>query len=325
VAIFYLQVQDVSRGAGRSAVAAAAYRSGERLRDERTGTLHNYSRRTDVRHTEILLPDGLAGGAAAWAAERASLWNAAERAEVRRNARVACEYQVALPVELDDAQRLELARSFARELAQRHGVAVDLAVHAPRRGGDARNHHAHLLATSRQVTAAGFGAKAGLHMSADQRLQLSLPDRIAELLAIRARWASLSNEALASAGLQQRIDHRSLRDQGIDREPVPRIPMAAVQIERRGGVSPVAQRIREQYRARVQGRRERALALPATPPAAAPTELEDIRHQAREAWLELRRQATRQPAAAAASPYIKESPAKTQPEATPRADRDLAL
>ncbi|MGH8230814.1 MAG: MobQ family relaxase [Steroidobacteraceae bacterium] len=323
MAIFYLQVQDVSRGAGRSAVAAAAYRSGERLRDERTGSLHNYSRRTDVRHSEILLPDGLAAGGPGWAADRASLWNAAERAEVRRNARVACEYQVALPAELDDAQRLKLARAFARELAQRHGVAVDLAVHAPRRGGDARNHHAHLLTTTRQLTAAGFGAKAGLHMSAEQRAQLRLPDRIAELLAIRARWATLSNEALAAAGLQQRIDHRSLRAQGIDREPVPRIPMAAVQIERRGGVSPVAQRLREQYRARVQGRQERALNLPATQLGAAPSELEDIRRQAREAWVELRRQATRPPAAAA--PYIKESPAKTQPEAAPKADRDLAL
>ncbi|HEY3730215.1 MAG TPA: MobQ family relaxase [Steroidobacteraceae bacterium] len=325
MAIFYLQVQDVSRSAGRSAVAAAAYRAGERLRDERTGTLHNYSRRTDVRHTEILLPRGLAGSDPGWATERASLWNAAERAEVRRNARVACEYQVALPAELTDTQRLALARSFARELAQRHSVAVDLAVHAPRPGGDARNHHAHLLATTRQVTAAGFGAKAGLHMQAEQRLQLGLPDRIAEMVAIRARWAVLSNEALAAAGLQQRIDHRSLRAQGIDREPVPRIPMAAVQIERRGAVSPIAQRIRAQYRDRVQRRRERAPAIPEARPAAAPTELEDIRRQAREAWLELRRQGGYPAAVTASAPHIEESPSKAQPEAVPKADRDLAL
>ncbi|MGH8230449.1 MAG: MobQ family relaxase [Steroidobacteraceae bacterium] len=325
MAIFYLQIQDVSRGAGRSAVAAAAYRAGERLRDERTGTLYNHSRRTDVRHTEILLPRGVAGSDPGWAAERASLWNAAERAELRRNARVACEYQVALPAELNDTQRLELARSFARELAHRHGVAVDLAVHAPRAGGDARNHHAHLLATTRQVTATGFGAKAGLHMQAEQRLQLGLPDRIAEMVAIRARWAALSNEALAAAGLQQRIDHRSLRAQGIDREPLPRIPIASVQIERRGAVSPVAQRIRAQYRDRVQQRRARAPATPAARSAAAPTELEDIRRQAREAWLELRRQSAQPPSAAASSPYIEESPSKAQPEATPKADRDLAL
>ncbi|HEY1725032.1 MAG TPA: MobQ family relaxase [Steroidobacteraceae bacterium] len=320
MAIFHLQVQDVARGAGRSAVAAAAYRAGERLRDERTGTLHNHSRRTDVRHSEILLPNGLTGQDAGWAAERASLWNAAERAERRRNARVACEYQVALPAELDDAQRLALARTFARELSQRHGVAVDLAVHAPRRGGDERNHHAHLLSTTRQVTAAGFGAKAGLHMSAEQRLQSGLPDRIVELVAIRERWAALSNGALAAAGLQQRIDHRSLRAQGIDREPMPRIPMAAVQIERRGGFSPVAQRLREQYRARIQGRRERA------PHAStAPTELEAIRRQAREAWLELRRQAAPEPATAAGKSYIEVSPPKAPPEASPKPDQDLAL
>jgi hypothetical protein len=324
VAIFYLQVQDVSRAAGRSAVAAAAYRAGERLRDERTGTLHNHSRRTDVRHAEILVPQGLRG-APAWAADRASLWNAVERAELRRNARVACEYLVALPAELDDVPRLELARSLARELAQRHGVAVDLAVHAPRPGGDARNHHAHLLTTTRQLTATGFGAKAGLHMSSEQRAHLGLPDRIAELVAIRARWAALSNEALAAAGLQQRIDHRSLRAQGIDREPVPRIPMAAMQIERRGEVSPVAQRLRDQYRARVQVRRDRTRAIATAQSTAVPSELEDIRRQAREAWLELRRRGARQVAATAVPPYIEESAAKTQPETAPKVDRDLAL
>ncbi|HEY4972225.1 MAG TPA: MobA/MobL family protein [Steroidobacteraceae bacterium] len=172
MAIFHLNIKSVSRGAGRSATAAAAYRAGERIRDERTGVLHNYSHRTDVSHTEILLPSALSAADCAWATQRASLWNAAERAEHQRNARVAREFQVALPAELDAAQRLALVRTFARELAERHNVAVDLAVHAPRAGGDPRNHHAHLLATSRQVTAMGLGPKAGLDMDSGERQRL---------------------------------------------------------------------------------------------------------------------------------------------------------
>ncbi len=152
MAIFYLQIKSISRGSGRSAIAAAAYRAGERLRDERTGQLHNHSRRTDVSHKEILLPSRLNGAQAGWAMDRATLWNAAERRASRRYARGAREYQLALPAELTAAQRLELARAFSRELADRHDVAVDLAVHAPRAGGDPRNHHAHLLVTSRAVT-----------------------------------------------------------------------------------------------------------------------------------------------------------------------------
>jgi len=295
LAIFHLQIKSISRGAGRSATAAAAYRAGERIRDERTGLLHNYSRRTDVSYKEILLPSRLHGADCAWAADRASLWNAAERVESRRNARVAREYQVALPAELNPEQRLQLARTLARELADRYNVAVDLAVHAPRAAGDPRNHHAHLLATSREVTAAGFGAKAGLDMESDERQRRGLPAGIAEIRAVRERWAVLSNEALAAAGLEGRVCHRSLRAQGIDREARPHIPFAAIQLERRGLRSEIAERIRERYRVRVQARQAAAQGL----------DLQTVRRQAREAWLQLRGQAAAelgQPQA-----YIKES------------------
>jgi ATP-dependent exoDNAse (exonuclease V) alpha subunit len=304
MAIFYLQIKSISRGAGRSAPAAAAYRAGERIRDERTGVLHNHSRRTDVKHKEILLPSSLQGAGIAWAADRASLWNAAERAERRRNSRVAREYQVALPAELDEAQRLALARSFSRELADRYNVAIDLAVHEPRAGGDARNHHAHLLATSRQITPLGFGAKAGLDMQSTERLRRGLPAGIAEIKVTCERWAVLSNQALAAAGLQVRIDHRSLRAQGIDREPLPRLPLAAIYMERRGLRSEIAERIREGYRARVQARLAQA-ARRAAASAQAP-DLDAVRRQAREAWLQLRAHAA-QPESAQWRPYGKES------------------
>jgi ATP-dependent exoDNAse (exonuclease V) alpha subunit len=301
MALFRLQINPISRAAGRSAPAAAAYRAGERIRDERTGVLHNYSRRRDVSHVEIFLPGTLAPGEAEWARDRARLWNAAEAAEQRRNSRVAREYQVSLPPELTAEQRLKLARGFCRELADRHNVAVDLAIHAPRAGGDPRNHHAHLLTTTREISAAGLEGKAGLDMAYSERSRRGLAAGLHEMVAIRERWATLNNEALRAAGLDVRVDHRSLQAQGIDREPLPSIPFVAYQMERRGLRSEVAERIRERYRARVAARAERQAsadsvqtgdpAQAALPLLREVSGLEELRRRAREAWLQLRREA----------------------------------
>lgn len=320
MAICHFDTKSISRGAGRSAIAAAAYRAGERLRDERTGKLHNYSRREDVSHKEILLPSHLRGADAAWATDRASLWNAAERAERQRNSRVAREYQVALPAELGAEHRLQLARTFAQELADRHNVAVDLAVHAPRPEGDPRNYHAHLLVTTREVTAAGLGAKAGLDMNSDEQRRRGPPFGIAEIKALRERWAVLNNAAFAAAGLAVRIDHRSLRAQGIEREPTPRIPFTAFRMERRGQYSPIAQKLRERYRERVQARLARSQGM----------DLETVRRQAREAWLKLRAEAATpagQQRSAAAEQQRSAAPQQRSGAALERdaADQDLSL
>jgi ATP-dependent exoDNAse (exonuclease V) alpha subunit len=109
------------RAGGSSAASAAAYRAGERIRDERTGRTYDHSERQDVLHKEIVLPGRFADEDMAWARDRASLWNAAESAETRKNARVAREYLVALPVELSPPQRLELVRAFSQELSDRYG------------------------------------------------------------------------------------------------------------------------------------------------------------------------------------------------------------
>src|ERR1700753_822282 len=132
MAILYCQISSISRGKGRSAVAAAAYPSGERLRDERTGKLHNYARRTDVPHKEILLPTGLAAGRIPWVRDRAQLWNPAGKSDSRPNARIAREFQVSLPHELSPERRMALARTFSQDMADRYRVVVDLAVHEPR-------------------------------------------------------------------------------------------------------------------------------------------------------------------------------------------------
>jgi ATP-dependent exoDNAse (exonuclease V) alpha subunit len=308
VAIFYMQISSVGRGAGRRATVAAAYRAGERIRDERTGELHNYTRRRDVLHTEIFLPAQVDASAAAWARNRERLWNTAEHAEKRHNARVAREYQVALPPELNVAQRTTLARTFAREVAERYKVAVDLAVHDPRPDGDSRNFHAHLLTTTREVTPTGLGAKAGLDMAGRERRRRELPDHRQEYLTLRERWATLTNEALREANVEARIDHRSLAAQGIDREPLPKIPLMHLKMEQRGVRSELAEGLRAGYRERVQRRLERsahAANVPVSAPAATnavaaastqrdatplaqSNDLEEIRRQAREAWLRLR-------------------------------------
>jgi ATP-dependent exoDNAse (exonuclease V) alpha subunit len=303
MAVYFLNMKTFGRAGGSSAASAAAYRAGERIRDERTGRTYDHSERQDVMHKEIVLPSQFTDEEMAWARDRASLWNAAESAETRKNARVAREYLVALPIELLPPQRLELVRGFSQELSDRYGFAVDLAIHAPRDfpGSDPRNFHAHLLATTREVRVEGLGAKTALDMSDGNRRQLGLPPAINELLHVRERWAAVTNEALQEARIATRVDHRSLDAQGIDREPRPHIPRAAFEMERHGYRSVVAERMREEYRARVQARLERdagheisgpAVRTAAEPSAlgsaAKPQSLEDIRREARENWLRLR-------------------------------------
>jgi ATP-dependent exoDNAse (exonuclease V) alpha subunit len=286
MAIFFLQISSISRGAGRRATAAAAYRAGERIRDQRSGELHNFSRRRDVLHTEIFVPEQFAGTPLAWARSREHLWNTAEHAEKRHNSRVAREFQVTLPPELSALERVSLARGFARELSERYRIAVDLAVHAPRPEGDPRNFHAHLLATTREITPAGLGAKAGLDMEARERRKRELPDHRQEYVNVRERWALLTNEALRAANISVRVDHRSLAAQGIDREPLPAIPLLHLRMEQQGVRSEVAEQLRRDYRERVE--RRAAAREPAAAGAAAPQDLEEVRRQARAAWLQLR-------------------------------------
>ena len=233
MAIFHLSVKTISRSAGRSSTAAAAYRSGVEITDERTGEIHDYRRKAGVESAELFLPDG----APEWATDRAKLWNAAEQSEKRKNSTVAREFEVALPSELSADQRRKLAHDFARELVKRHGFAVDVAIHAPGKEGDTRNHHAHILCTTRKLTAEGFTEKTR-----------ELDDRATgaqEVTHWREQWAGLTNAALERAGHAVRVDHRSLEMQGIDREPAIHLGPSATAIERRGEVSEKTQHHQE--------------------------------------------------------------------------------
>lgn len=261
MAIYHLSVKPVSRTGGRSATAAAAYRAADRVRDLATGKVFDYTRKSGVTHTEIVLPTAMAARDVNWARDRQQLWNAAEAAEKRKDARVAREYEVALAHELNSKQRMDLVRGFAAELANLYGVAVDFAIHRPHREGDARNYHAHLLTTTREVTPTGLGEKAAIEWSDTAREQRGLKSARKELTEIRERWALLTNEKLLEHGHDIRIDHRSLKAQGIERQPTTHLGPAVAGMERRGIETEVGNRIREEQRQEMQRRLERAAEL----------------------------------------------------------------
>lgn len=220
MAIYHLSIKPISRSKGRSAVAAIAYRVAEMIKDERTGEIHDYTRKQGVEDSFIITPKG-----AEWAQDRLSLWNAAEAAEKRSNARVAREYEIALPSELDMKERRALAETFAKSLSERYGVAADVAIHAPHRDGDQRNYHAHIMTTTREVSRWGLGNKTRILDDRETGPQ--------EVEAVREIFSNQVNQALERKNIEQRVDHRSLERQGIDRVATIHQGVEVTQIERR--------------------------------------------------------------------------------------------
>jgi hypothetical protein len=247
MAIYHLRATMISRSQGRSATAAAAYRVAERIEDRRTGLTFDYAARGGVDHTEILAPDH----APDWVRDRSELWNRVEESETRKNSQVAREVRVALPDELTHAQRVALVRDYAQAQFVDRGMVADIALHAPGREGDERNHHAHILLTTREVDAeGGFTIK-----NRDW-------NKVEVLESWREAWARDSNAALERAGIEDRVDHRTLvaqrdealemasvaRERGdegaelhetlramsLDRPPLPQLSLGAWQLKERG-------------------------------------------------------------------------------------------
>lgn len=243
--IYHANLKTFSRSHGQSATAAAAYRSGTKIADARTGVSHDYRHRQGVASAEIFAPQG----SPSWAYNAELLWNAAEAAERRSNACVARELEVSLPEELNVQQRADLAHGLANLLVERYQVAVLAAVHEPSSGNDFRNFHVHLQFSTRVIGPDGFGAKVRL-----------LDDRSTgpnEVRALRAEVAQCINDALKKAGNEARVDHRTLNLQARDaarrgdldavaalsREPTKHLGRAATALARRG---------RDSHRAREQ-------------------------------------------------------------------------
>ncbi len=212
----------MSRSAGRSVVAAAAYRLGECFHDERYQTVHDYTRRRGVECTFTVAPVD----APAWAHDPEALWNAAERAETRKNSTLAREVELALPSLLEPADRQRIAERFAAALVERYNVAVSVAIHEPGKHGDDRNYHAHILFTTREMTPEGLGKKT--RVLDDKKTG---PQEVTKL---RQLAADIINEHLAAAHADIRVDHRSFEERGIDREPTTHLGPAASEMERRG-------------------------------------------------------------------------------------------
>ena len=244
MAIYHHHVSLISRKAGRSATAAAAYRAGEKIEDTRTGEVHDYSRKSDVLSAEIIMPAGIT-----WSPDRSELWNAVEHKNKRDNAQVAREFLIALPHELNAEQRAELARSYAQHLADTYQIAVDVALHRPgevlnRETGELEgngNWHAHLLTTTNRVTndeAKRLGNKAReldpiaskRRIDKDEALKTGQPNAVERE---RVVWCDLTNAALERAGFDVRVDHRSNEARGLDSEPTMHLGPAAAEMERR--------------------------------------------------------------------------------------------
>ena len=203
MAIYHLSVKVISRSAGRSAVAAAAYRSAGHLNDERIDRTHDFTNKGGVVHSEVLLPEGAPGHLS----DREQLWNAVEASEKRKDAQLSREVEFAIPRELNQEQGIALARDFVeREFVDR-GMIADLNVHWDIGADGLAKPHAHVMLTMREVDGDGFGAK----VRDWNRTEL--------VEHWRERWAEHVNERLAELDIDARIDHRSLEAQGIDLEP----------------------------------------------------------------------------------------------------------
>lgn len=242
IAIYHCNISIVSRGKGKSAVAAAAYRSGEKLTNEWDGMTHDYTRKGGVVHTEILLPPN----APPSFSDRSTLWNSVELYEKAGNAQLAREIDAALPIELSREEQIRLVREYCSSQFVSRGMCVDYAIHDTGSG----NPHCHIMLTMRPLDERGaWAAKSKKEYDLDENGErIRLPSgkykaRKVDLtgwndkgnaLLWRKAWADISNAYLERAGSPERIDHRSNAERGIDELPTVHMGVAACQMEKKG-------------------------------------------------------------------------------------------
>ena len=214
MAIYHFSAKVISRAAGSSAVASAAYRSASRLPDERLGRDHDFSNKTGVVHSEIMLPEG----APERLSDRPALWNEVEAGELRKDAQLAREIEFAIPCELSQEQGIALAREFAQREFVERGMVADLNVHWDVDAAGLAKPHAHVMLTMRAVDEDGFGAKVRDWNRTDL------------LQGWREAWADHVNQRLAELDIDARVDHRSFQAQGIGLEPQHTIGPAAARM-----------------------------------------------------------------------------------------------
>ena len=223
MAIYHLSSQIIKRSMGRSSVAAAAYRAGQKLLDERTGLVHDYRAKTGCDHQLILAPEH----APDWVFERAQLWNRVEQKEKRKDAQLCREIDIALPVELTQAQMIALVTQYAQSAFIELGMIADIAFHHL----DSHNPHCHIMLTMRDLIGADLGAK-----------NRQWNDK-ALLVQWRSNWSAQVNRALQRVGSRSRIDHRTLKAQQIHRPPTEHLGVAVNQmVNKASGVEDIPER-----------------------------------------------------------------------------------
>lgn len=217
MAIYHLSVQTISRGKGKSCVASAAYRAGEKLYDEKQQLSHNYTKKKEIE-SEIIAPSN----APEWVYNRQKLWNEVDKSETRCNSRTAREINVALPLELSKNQQKELARNFVKESFVEKGMVADLCFHF----NDSNNPHFHVMLTTREISQDGFTVK---NRAWDKK------ELVEEW---REQWANHANKALEKAGVAERIDHRSYKEQGVDQLPTIHLGKTSSEMQKKGLTNP---------------------------------------------------------------------------------------
>ncbi len=241
MAIYHFSVNVISRSAGRSATAAAAYRAAEKIRDDRTGEIHDYTKKKGVDEKFILAPESVPS----WVHNRSKLWNKVEEVERRKDSQLAREINVAIPTELNKNQQVRLVKEFVREEYVKEGKIADIAFHEL----NSHNPHAHIMLTMREINQEGFGLK-----NRDWNKKELLEKK-------RKAWSTYANHALEKAGFMQKIDHRTLSEQGVNRIPQIHLGSAVTAMTSRGVETDKGNRYREIEKANKQIEKlERSLA-----------------------------------------------------------------
>lgn len=247
MAIYHFHCKIISRGQGRSAVGASAYRSGTQMTNDFDGIEHDYTKKQGVVHSEVMLPEQ----APEKFENRSVLWNEVEQQEKGRKAQLAREVEVALPRELSRAEQVRLVRDYVQENFVKKGMCADIAIHDK---GDG-NPHAHIMLTTRPIEKDGsWGAKATNEYVLDKdgkrilqkvdknnrkiykRVKRDTTDWNTKEFLQRSReqWGVAINRELERKNLPDRVDHRSFEEQGKEQLPTQHIGVSAAAMERRG-------------------------------------------------------------------------------------------
>lgn len=242
MAIYHLSIKIISRGKGKSAVAASAYRSGETIKNEYDGIVHDFTRKSGIAHTEILLPQN----APQEFSNRSVLWNSVEKIEKSKNSQLAREIEIALPQELDREKQIELVREYVKENFVNAGMCADIALHDK----DDGNPHAHILLTMRPFNEdTTWGAKSKKEYILDENGEkVKLKNGNYKTRKIntvdwneqdkaehwRKAWADITNKYLEENSIQEKVDHRSYQRQGIEQIPTIHLGVSASQMEKKG-------------------------------------------------------------------------------------------